>query len=1040
MALKLFVPQIRKLIFLLTMFFILVTSAQNQKTVWGIVSSQGLPLSGASVMVKDTKIGTMTDFDGKFSLSVPENAKILIVSFLGFTTQEVEIKNEEMLIRLLESQYTLDEVVITALGIKREEKALGYAVQKVKGESLQQVSGVDVTSALTGKVAGLLVKNPTDFAARPVLTIRGESPLIVIDGIAYENKTLGDISSEDIESLNILKGATASALYGFRGQSGVLLITTKNGSTNKTGLNIDFTSNTMFTAGFLAIPVKQSVYGRGSNNTYDKNSDESWGTRMDGQILNQWDPYLKQYRDYEYLPIGKDNFANFLEQGYVTNNNFNVGFKGENIALRSSLNWTENKGQYPNSIMDKFTYTLGGEASINKFKLNSNLAYARKTSPNEGSNGYTSYDPMYNLLIWSAADYNILDYKDNYWIIPEEKQNFTYLSGTNNPYFDKYEKINETSRDIFNADLSMNYQLTNWLKTTVRSGLDFYMDSGEIRISKGSFSSSGNTPIPGNPYTWIGGTTGAYATGKTQGFSINSDLLFTGEREFSKINVEYLAGGTIYYKRDDNINARTDGGLSIPGFFSLNASVNTPKSSESTYARQVNSLYGRIGISWDKFIFVEATGRNDWSSTLSLETHSYFYPSVASSFVVSELLPDSTKGWLDLLKIRSSWTQSKNIPSIYEINPSYSIYSGTWNSLNGASAPSSLYPSDILPSSSDSYEIGLQSMFFKNRLMFDITNYSKRFYDGIITGDITSASGYSGIKTNSQEETTRKGWEITLNSSPLKNENWKLDFGINWSTYKTIYTKLDPLYSSKKPWVQVGERVDVLNSKEFLRDPATGKLIYNNGRLQLSPYESVFGYRDPDWIWGFNSTLKYKAFSLFMSIDGVVGGLMNTRTESYMWQTGGHPDSLTEERALDVATPGSTNYLGDGVKIVSGTVTYDSYGNILTDTRVFAINDIKTTYKQAMIDLHGSSAWGGNGTRPDTYEKTFLKLREISLTYTIPNTLLKNLAAKSASVSFVGQNVFLWAKDFKYSDPDAGQEDFSDPSVRYLGGNIKLTF
>jgi hypothetical protein len=324
--------------------------------------------------------------------------------------------------------------------------------------------------------------------------------------------------------------------------------------------------------------------------------------------------------------------------------------------------------------------------------------------------------------------------------------------------------------------------------------------------------------------------------------------------------------------------------------------------------------------------------------------------------------------------------------------------------------------------------------------MFDITNYSKRFYDGIITGDITSASGYSGIKTNSQEETTRKGWEITLNSSPLKKENWKLDFGINWSTYKTIYTKLDPLYSSKKPWVQVGERVDVLNSKEFLRDPATGKLIYNNGRLQLSPYESVFGYRDPDWIWGFNSTLKYKAFSLFMSIDGVVGGLMNTRTESYMWQTGGHPDSLTQERALDVATPGSTNYLGDGVKIVSGTVTYDSYGNILTDTRVFAINDIKTTYKQAMIDLHGSSAWGGNGTRPDTYEKTFLKLREISLTYTIPNTLLKNLAAKSASVSFVGQNVFLWAKDFKYSDPDAGQEDFSDPSVRYLGGNIKLTF
>ena len=920
MIFKFLTQSIKKQVFLLSMFFVIAASAQDQKTVSGTVLSNDIPLPGASVMVKGQKIGTFTDFDGNFTMSVPSNSTTLVVSFIGYVPQEVPITGQKLNISLVEGANTLDEVVITALGIKREEKALGYAVQKVDGDKLQKVSGVDVTSSLTGKVAGLLVKNSTDFAALPVLTIRGETPLLVIDGIAYENKTLGDISSEDIESMSVLKGATAGALYGFRGASGAIIITTKNGSANKTGLSLEFTSNTMFNAGFLAIPEKQGVYGRGSNNTYDKNSTSSWGTRMDGQILNQWDPYLKAYRDYEYLPVGKDNFANFLEQGYVTNNNFSIGFKGEDIALRSSLNWTENKGMYPNSILDKFTYTLGGEASYNKFKLSSNLSYARKSSPNEGANGYTSYDPMYNLLIWSAADYNILDYKDNYWMIPGEKQNFTYQSGINNPYFDKYEKINETSRDIFNADLSMNYQLTDWLKATVRSGLDFYMDKGELRISKGSYLSSGNTSIPGNPYPWVGGTTGAYAIGKTQGFSINSDLLFTGNRDFKKFNFDYLAGGTIYYKRDDNINGYTDGGISIPGFFSLAASVNAAKVSETTYARQVNSVFGRFSFSWDKLIYVEATGRNDWSSTLAVENQSYFYPSVATSFVVSELLPDATKDWLDMFKIRSSWTQSKNIPSIYEINSDYTITTGLWNTWTGASASSILYPNNITPSGTETYEVGFQSIMFKKRLVLDVSNYSKRFYDAITNGPISSASGYSNVKINTEEEITRYGWEVSLNGTPLKKDDWQLDVDLNWSTYKRIYTQLDPVYSTNKPWVAIGERVDPYLGRQYLTDPTSGQYIFSNGRIVKSGYDSVFGYSDPDWVWGINSTLKYKDFSLFWSLDGVVGGLMTTRTESYMWNTGGHPESLTPERALDVATPGSVNYLGQGVKVLSGTV------------------------------------------------------------------------------------------------------------------------
>ncbi|MGB4577840.1 MAG: SusC/RagA family TonB-linked outer membrane protein [Paludibacter sp.] len=1045
-------------------------SAQQTKVSGHVNDEKGQPVIGVSVRVQGISVGTVTDLEGNYSLDVSANGTLQF-SYIGMTTQTIAIAGKSVInVTLLEDTKTLDEVVVTALGIKRSEKALGYSVQKVTGESLQKVSGVDLATSLTGKVAGLLVRNSTDFAAVPVLTIRGETPLLIIDGVAYANKTLSDISSEDIEAMSVLKGATASALYGYRGASGAILVTTKNGSTNKAGITVDFATNTMFTAGFLAIPEKQSVYGRGTTGVYNINSDNSWGAKMDGSIQNQWDPYSKTFKDMPYLPVGKDNFANFLEQGYVTNNNINVGFKGDVVSLRSSLNWTQNKGQYPNSSLSKYTYTFGGDVNLDKFKMSSNVSYAKKASPNVGSNGYTSYDPMYVLLIWSSADFNVLDYKNNYWYIPGEFQSNhfgvlpdgTYKGANqNSPYFDRYEKTNEISRDIMNVDFSMSYDFTPWLKATVRSGVDFYKEVGQLRSSRGSYLSTGNTPVPGNPYTWNSGKTGGYNIGQSTGFSMNNDFLLTGDKTFDKISVEYVAGGTIFYKKDDNINANTVGGISIPGFFSIKASINPPGINQSTYAQQVNSLFGRLGVSWNKLVYLEATGRNDWSSTLQKETQSYFYPSIAGSFVVSELIPD-TRNWLDLLKVRSSWTMAKTPAGIYAINSSYTLNSGTWNNLNGASVPSSLYSPGILPESANTFEAGVQAMAFKNRLMVDVSYYSKRMYDFLKFAPVTPASGYTSNYINIDEEITRKGWEVTVNGSPIKNKDWQLDLGLNWSTFERVYTKIDPLYSNvSRPWVAEGERVDVFFSRDFVRVPSTGELILSSaGRLQYSQYDSKFGYSDPDWLWGANINIRYKAFSLFASFDGVVGGLMNTRTESYMWQSGVHPNSVTPEREKDVIAAGisaaagggaagaaavtaagllSNNYLVPGVKVVSGTATYDKFGNVTSDTRIYAPNDVPTTYKQYVIDLHNSSAWGGNGSPADTYSKTFLKLREISLTYTVPTKYMLGWA-KGASISLVGQNVLLWAKDFNYSDPDGGIEDFSDPSVRYLGGNIKVTF
>ncbi|MBI3139128.1 MAG: SusC/RagA family TonB-linked outer membrane protein [Sphingobacteriales bacterium] len=1023
-----------------------------------VTDARGEAVAGVSVINERTKRGTTTDANGNYSVQA-EPGDVLTFSFVGKASQSVKVTaaSTSFNISLADAVMTNENVIVTALGIKREEKALGYAVQKVSGESVQKVSGLDIATSLTGKVAGVLVKNSSDFAAVPVVSVRGESALLVIDGVAYQNKTLSDISSEDIESISILKGATASALYGFRGERGAIMITTKNGSTNNTGVTVNFTSNTMFTAGFLAIPEKQSVYGRGGSGIYSLNSDASWGAKMDGSMQNQWDPISKTFSVRPYLPVGKDNFKNFLEQGYVTNNNLNIGYRKDNVSLRNSFNWVENKGRYPNARLQKYTYAFGADLDLDKFKLTANLSYAKKASKNIGSNGYTSYDPMYSILIWSPSDWDLRQYKNNYWIKPGEIQNnhFGLIPGgtindyagnsENNPYFDRYEKTNEISRDIFNADLSMSYQLKPWLKATLRSGVDFYKESGQLRSSWGSYLSSGNTGVPGADYSgWNGGRKGQYNIGVSNGFSNNTDLLLTGERKIKKFTVEYLAGGTIFYRRDDNMNASTQGGLSVPGFFSIKASINPAQVAQSTASQQVNSLFGRVAVSWNRMAYLDFTGRNDWSSTLAKSQRSYFYPSVAASFIASELLPQ-TRNWLDLLKLRASWTISKRPADIYQINSSYTYSAGTWGTLNGAGVPSNLYDPAINPASSETYEQGLQAIFLKNRVMIDISHYSKRSFDRITTVGLTGASGYSGLVTNFGEEITRRGWEMILTGSPVKTKDWQLDLGFNWSTFASYYTKLDPVYSAKKPWVKVGERADHFISRDFQRVPAgkgdfSGSLILNgSGRPIVHGYDVLFGYYDPKFIWGTNTSLRYKNLSLFLSFDGVNGGLANTRTESYMWQAGVHPNSLSPERELDVATPGSSNYLGQGVKVVSGTATYDVNGNILTDTRVFATNDVKTTYKQFMVDLHNSSAWGGNGSKADTYSRTFFKLREISLSYNVPARLLHKVA-KAASVSLIGQNVLLKAKQFKYSDPDGGNEDFADPSTRYIGFKINFTF
>jgi TonB-linked SusC/RagA family outer membrane protein len=1018
------------------------TDGMQQTRVTGkVTGAKGEPLPGVTVAVRGKIQGTATDMDGSFSLDNVMSTDVLVFSFIGMKNEVVPVGSQTYFeVVLTEELIGMDAVIVTALGIKREEKALGYAVQKVAGDAVTTVKGIDVGTSLTGKVAGLMVRNSSEFMAEPQILLRGESPLIVIDGVPYGNMSLRDIPSDDIEDISVLKGSTASALYGYRGGSGAIMITTKRGGAAK-GLTVSVNSNSMFAAGFLAIPERQSTYGRVVNsttNTYVRSGDGAWGAPLEGQTVIQWDPATKTMTEMPYIARGKDNFSNFLEQGYILNNNVSLAQQSEYGNIRSSVSWVENKGIYPNSQFQKLTYSLGGDMKIDKFTLSSGVAYNKHSSPNIGFSGYTGYDPMYALLIWSAPDWDIRDYRD-YWVVPNEVQNSSYTAGNNNPYFDRYERLHSVNKDIFNGTLSLTYDFSQWLSATVRTGYDTYSNKQDITVSKGSFQGAGNgTVIPGGTEVWGESQKGSYNIGLARGFSLNNDLIVSVNKKITDFTIDGFVGGSLYYWQDEGIEARTRGGLSIPAFYSLKASIDPVITASRLYRRQVNSLYGRVGFAYKSIAFVEATLRNDWVSTLSESTRSYAYPSVSASFIVSEVLPDID--WLSLWKLRGSWVTVKTPAAVYQINSVFSITNNAWGTLSSATYPTTIRGTDVLPESASTFEIGTVANFYNNRASVDLTYYSKRMFDFLRSTGISPTSGYNSRYINIDEEITRRGVELTLNGTPVKTNDWLWDVSLNWSKYARYYTQLDSLYSADRPWVAVGARADAYVLRDYLKDPQ-GNIIHNASGLPLySSYDSKYGNADPDWIWGLSSMLKYKDFSFSVSVDGRVGGLAQTITEMYMWRSGNHPLSVVPERYLDATVAGSKNYIGEGVKVVEGTVTYDTYGNITSDTRVFALNDVATTYKSYTEAYHKGTAWGGSPSPVDLYDATFFKIREVAFTYSLPRELSSKIGAREVAVSAVGQNVFLWAKQFKYSDPDGGSENFLDPSLRYLGLNLKIGF
>jgi len=978
-----------------------------------IVGEDSKPIPGATIVVKGTKKSTVSDAEGSFVINAAVN-DVLVVRIMGYEPKEVTVTSEtKITITLKEATMELAQVVVTALGIKREEKSLGYAVQKVPGASLTSAKGVNIATSLTGKVAGLNIQNSTEFAANPSVKLRGADALLVIDGVPYSSLTLDNISPDDIESIDVLKGATASALYGNRGGNGAIMITTKRG--NKDGnLDISVNSSSMFSSGFLAFPRVQTGYSSGGGGKYGV-GDYVWGDKLDiGRMAKQYNPSTYQFENMPLVSKGANNLANFLQQGVILNNNVSITQSGKNGSLRASLTDVYNRGQYPNTKLNKVIASISGDIKAGNFTLDGGFTFNKRFYPNNIGAGYGAGGYLYNLLIWSGTEYDIRDYK-NYWVAGKENilQNWMENTWYDNPYFIANEILRGDNYNLTNGYINANYQIKPWLKAVLRTGMDTYSETVQWR----------------NPISAVGGWNkkGYYSLTKTDAFSTNNDLMLLAENKFGKFQVNGLVGGGIFYREYSSLNTETQNGITVPGFYSISASVDPVKSTPSNSKKQVNSLYAKAGISYGNFAFVDLTGRNDWSSTLAANQRSYFYPSVSGSLVFSELV--KLPSWISMAKLRGSWTKTKLDPDVYAINNSYTINTNVWNGSSSSSFPTTIRGADILPQTNRTYEYGAGFFFLKNRIRFDAAYFNNLYYNQIISSTVSSASGVSKVLINTKEELERRGVELSLEGTVVKNDNFSWDLGLNWSTNRRYYAALDPVYSSKKQWVTKGSRYDWVSDNSWDRAP-DGQLILQNGFPVESQQETVQGYSDPDWIWGLNNTFKYKNFTLGFSFDGRVGGTAYSNMISYMWSSGTHIDSDNSWR-YDEVVNGHTSYVATGVKVVSGTTTRDVYGNILTDTRVFAPNTTAVSYETYIRNSQGAQNY---------FKQTFFKLRELSLTYALPGKLVKNIGMKNASVGFVGQNMLLWTKDWKYSDPDVGGDNLNSPSVRYMGFNIKATF
>lgn len=1068
----------RKIYTLLMLFLVIGISASAQKSsIEGTVkTNKGESLPGATVMIKGSTAGAITDVNGKFSVSA-QPTDILVVSFIGFEAQEITVGAQSVInVTLNESGQQIEGIIVTALGIEKQKSTIGYAIGDVKGSDMIKAREPNAINALTGRVAGLVVGSSSEILGAPNVLLRGVTPLYVINGVPVQSDTW-NINPDDIESYTILKGPTAAALYGSRGMNGAIQITTKKGTGSKRDFTVDFNSSTMFEKGFLAIPEVQDEYGPGDHGKYafadgrggglNDGDYDVWGPRFEGQLIPQYDgeytpgtEYVTTFADGKtytgnikptpYLARGKDNLKRFLETGLLSTNSIAISSGSEKYDLRFSASHSYQKGIVPNTSLNVSNFSLAAGYNISKkLRVEANFAYSKQYTPNVPDVSYGPNSIIYNMIAWGGADWDIEDMRD-YWQPGKEGVQSIYAEYQryHNPYFMAYEWLRGHYKTDLNGYLSSTYKITSHLNLMARTAVTSY---DLLRTEK--------MPYSAHPYGREAGL-GDYREDKRNLFENNTDILLSYDKYLiPKLSLHASAGGNLRSYSYRSSYATTDY-LNVPGWYNLSNSKN-PVLSYNYYAPMtVLSGYAMADFTYNDFATVSLTGRWDKSSTMPTDNNVYFYPSVSSSIEISKLVDIPTvKSW----KVRGSYANVGSAITTSMIGPTsdvldygasyYSPYDGPsyintpaygislTQGLASATYISTITNPDIEPSFSSAWEAGTDVSMLNNRLGFDFTYFSSIDGPAIFALPISGASGYSSALVNGIK-VQRKGVEISANAVPIFRPNGlKWDISANYSTNQQYLKEIYPGVESLNIYLKVGDRMDKMYGSDFVRN-ADGELINDaSGRPIRNSVPQYLGNANSDWAGAIRNTLSYKGVSFSFQFDGRFGGTILDYVEKKTYQGGRHIATVEGEMGLARANDvqGIKTYVGDGVFVSNGVaIEYDSDGMITNAGELEYAPNTTATYLQDYISRY-------YGTDNSTaISRTFIKLREVTLTYSLPKSMLSKTLLQQASISFVGRNLLYFAErsdiDIEQYTGNDGYSGLQTPTTRRFGFNINLTF
>jgi TonB-linked SusC/RagA family outer membrane protein len=1055
------------LFFIVSMLFSGFLFAQKVRNGKVVSAGNQQPMAGVTITVKGTSVMTTTDVSGLFNI-VASDIDILIISNVGFTSREVKATDAQLII-LEPDVKSIGEVVVTALGIRKEIKRLGYSVQEVKGSDLLKAREPNAINALVGKVAGLSVGASAEILGRPQILLRGNSVnFFVIDGVPINSDTW-NISPDDIESYSVLKGPTAAALYGNRAINGAIIINTKKGSKDKRGFSIEFNSSTIFEKGFNAIPKVQDEYGPGDHGKYsfvdgrggglNDGDYDIWGPKFEGQLIAQYDspidPATGIRTKTPWTARGIDNLNRFIQTGLLTTNSISVSSSSEKSDLRFSLSNTYQKGIVPNTKLNGFNFnTFIGHNFSSRLRFEANVNYNRQSTPNVPDVQYGPNSMIYNIIIWGGADWNIDDMK-NYWQPGKEgvQQIYAEYQRYNNPWFLVKEWLRGHYMNYLNGYASLNFKINNNLELLGRTSVSTY---DLLRTEKFPYSATsyGREEARGD-----------YREDIRKLFENNTELLLKFNKKFfnNNLSVSGLVGGNARNMRFNSSYVTTDY-LNVPGIYTFANSRNPVKASNFRSEMLVLSAYSSVDISYRNYINIGATIRWDKSSAIP-NSKPGTYPSVSVSTVLSDYM--KMPAAISFLKLKGSFasvrdggTQAYIGPSSYPISygaayttaydgPSYSLVSKVYstrldyNNTSAAYYTDNLYD-DIETANRTNYEAGLDIRFLKNRIGLDAVYFT--YIDGpqIFRNPISQSTGYTSLFINAAKYAT-KGVEFTLNGNPIKTKSgFSWDILLNWSTYRQTYKELprDSILVGDI-YVKPGDRLDIYQGLAFVRSQ-DGQIVNDAGGRPLRyPKNQILGYSNPDWFWGLTNKFNYKNIFLTVQVDGRVGGEMENYIRRQTFRGGRHIETVQgamgSARYQDYL--GVKSWVGQGVVITAGTPIYDPVTGRITNYKdlTFAPNGTKT-YLQDYISRYNSTAQG------NLMSKTFAKLREITLGYNIPSKFLGKSFIKNASVSFVGRNLFYFA-DKKNTDVDIDQyagsqtsSNLQSPTVKRFGFNLNLVF